>query len=67
MKNDTIAKLLKCNNQLSVKTSTVNNSSSLGTMTRNVLTLSMRKSSYYVTKENSLANMKGIYKRTFNL
>ena len=35
MKNDTIAKLLKRNNQLSVKTSTVNKSSSLGTITRN--------------------------------
>ena len=35
MKNDTIAKLPKRNNQLSVKTSTVNNSPSLGTMTRN--------------------------------
>ena len=35
MKNDTIAKLLKRNNQLSVKTGTVNNSPSLGTMTQN--------------------------------
>ena len=32
MKNDTIAKLLKRNNQLSVKTSNVNNSPSLGTI-----------------------------------
>ena len=27
----------------------------------------MRKSSYYVTKENNLENIKGIYKITFNL